>query len=215
MDINGDGRTDLAYPANAGSWYFRLAQADGTYGSNLSSNILNTNHQKAIVIDYNHDGLDDLMIPYSGTTWHVFPGTATGLTVANKIDTLAPAVGEAGNVAALDMNGDGRDDLVWGENVGAVAHSRILVRYRTTSTGFSTTAASLYDGDAANKQLLGPTLFAHGFKQGRGLTFDVNGDGIPDIAVATKRIRPGTPTEPAETYYFTDVILGGLGGNST
>lgn len=212
MDINGDGRTDLAYPdpATNGKWYFQLAQANGTYGNNLNSNIPNTNHAKAIVIDYNHDGLDDLLIP-SGTTWYAYLGTTNGLTSAGATNTNAPAVSEAGNATALDMNGDGRDDLVWGENVGAVANSRVLVRYRNTGAGFSSTPTVLYDGQSGNKQLLGPTLFSGSFKQGRGNVFDADGDGLADIAIVTKRETFGGPGEPSEIFYWTDVILGGGG----
>ena len=62
-------------------------------------------------MDYNGDGLDDFLVPYSGTTWWVVLGTASGL--ATPANTGASSAGSsAGNAKAIDINGDGLEDLV-------------------------------------------------------------------------------------------------------
>jgi RHS repeat-associated protein len=210
IDINGDGRTDLVYSssAGAGTWYYRLANASGTYDIPQNSGISNTNHAKAIVIDYDSDGLDDILVPYSGSTWWVIHGSTSGLQ--SPINTLAPAVSTVGNATALDMDGDGRDDLVWGQNVGSSSGSVVYVRYRlSTGDGFSSTAYTLYAGSGTN-QLAGPTLFSGAYTQNRNQHFDANGDGMRDLALVTLRTF-GPPLEPIFRY-FTDIVLGGNAG---
>jgi RHS repeat-associated protein len=128
-------------------------------------------------------------------------------------NTLAPVASTFGNATALDVNGDGRDDLVWGQNVGAESNSIVYTRYRLDSgDGFSPSLNTLYFGSGST-QLAGPYLFGSGFEQHRGKSFDANGDGMRDLAIITAH-DVGPPMEPVYAYY-TDVILGGYAGSFT
>jgi hypothetical protein len=83
MDVNGDGREDLVYSSNAtsgsGTWMVMFANSSGGYGTPINTGVTNTNYSGAIPIDYNADGLEDLLVPYSGGTWWVMIGSASGL----------------------------------------------------------------------------------------------------------------------------------------
>lgn len=192
LDINGDGRTDIAYSSSTGTgtWLYRLANSSGGYDPAVSSGVANTNFAEATPIDYDSDGLDDILVPYSGTTWHVIFGTASGLSTSMPYNTGAPDLSTAGNAGALDMNGDGREDLVWREV------NRLKVRYRLASGDFETTVYDLsLIGPALSEPLFGGTFF----HQGRDNYFDVNGDGLADVLI--------TNNNPLTSY--TLVIFGG------
>ncbi len=202
LDINGDGRTDLVYPssAGAGTWYYRLANASGGYELAENSGIANTNHTKAIPIDYNADGLDDLMVPLAGGTWWVIQGSAAGLQSA--FDTGAPAVSTAGNAAALDKNGDGLDDLVY------VSGNSVYVRYRVWGAAFSATATNIFT-PGGPLTLDGPA-FPNQYSNSRARSFDANGDGIRDALIQVKELL--YPYYTNDYRYTTYALLGGATG---
>lgn len=80
MDINGDGRSDLVYPSTnvsgTGVWMVALANTSGSFASPLSSGNANVNFSRAIPIDYNADGRDDLLFPNSSNVWQVALGVS-------------------------------------------------------------------------------------------------------------------------------------------
>lgn len=205
LDINGDGRTDIVYPSSvgAGNWYFRLANTTGGYGLEQDSGIANTGHDHAIGIDFNADGLDDILVPYDSTNWYAIQGTTTGLQA--PIATNVPLTSSAGNAIAMDKNGDGLDDLVYGENIGVVGvEDKVWVRYRDWNgpNEFDATPSLIYAAAAAT--IVGPRMFEDGVRQTRNRQFDVNGDGNRDLAVHTE----------ASGAFWTFVFLGQGGGSS-
>lgn len=202
LDINGDGRTDMVFPSSSqgGYWHYRLANTTGGYGPVIPSSISSNNHEKAIPFDYNGDGTDDILVPYAGNNWWVIQGSSGGLQPQD--DTGAPAVSEPGNAIGMDMDGDGRQDLVWGENIGfGVGNAKIWVRYCEESGGFSTSPTLIYSTGPV-EYIVGSTLFDSHFKQDNSRQFDVNGDGYKDIAILV-----ATPDAWAYSFH-TDVILG-------
>ncbi len=136
IDINGDGRSDVVYSSSAtsgaGTWMYALANASGGFNSPVNSGIGNTNFHQAIPIDYNADGLEDFLVPYSGGTWWVVHGSTSGLV--SPMNTGAPATGAGGNARAMDINGDGLDDLVWA-NVGGGQQGTDSIQYRLRVLG--------------------------------------------------------------------------------
>jgi hypothetical protein len=83
IDVNGDGRKDLVYTSTdvsgTGVWMVALGNTTGGFNTPVNTGITNTNFAGATSIDYNTDGLEDLILPYSGGTWWVMLGTSTGL----------------------------------------------------------------------------------------------------------------------------------------
>ncbi len=206
IDINGDGRTDLVYPSasGTGTWYYRLANASGGYVDAFNSGIANTNHAKAIAFDHNHDGFDDILVPYSGTTWWVIKGASGGLVA--PVNTLAPAENDAGDAIALDRNGDGREDLVYRQG----PTGGVYVRYRNTSgNGFSTTP-TLIVGSTLMNAVQSP-VFQGVLNQSRTNHFDANGDGLKDVGVRMRE-KFGGHGDPVSYAYAIKIILGGTAG---
>ena len=179
LDLNGDGFTDLVYPSSSGSgsWMYRLADGSGGYGAAVNSGIANTNHAMAVPFDYNNDGFDDILVQYSGTTWWAILGSASGLQ--SPIDTGTPAAGAPGDVMALDIDADGREDLVWGVNLGTY-NSAVYVRYQLASGGFSSSPTTLASTVGSGR--IGS--LKNYFRQSRANHLDVKGDGQKDLALA-------------------------------
>ncbi len=71
LDVNGDGRDDLVYVSHAtsgsGPWMVMLANTSGGYNSPIDSLQSNQNYTGAIPIDYDHDGMGDILVPYDNT----------------------------------------------------------------------------------------------------------------------------------------------------
>jgi YD repeat-containing protein len=200
LDVNGDGREDLVYPSSAtsgsGTWMVLFASASGGYGTPVNTGILNTNHSGAIPIDYNQDGKDDLLVPYSGSTWWVMLGSSAGL--ATPVNTAAPVTttGTGSNARALDVDGDGRQDLVWADLVGYAGGDAIRYRLRLAGSGFSSTVQVLV-GPLPADQKISSGVFGAWEQRMPTRTPDFNGDGRADVAYRlTERIDTSTLAPP-------------------
>ncbi len=208
MDVNGDGRDDLVYASSSGKWAYQLSNGSG-YDSAYITTINSTNSADAIITDHNSDGIDDILVPYSGGTWWAIHGSNTGVHLQTPVNTSAPDTTAAGDATSLDINGDGRDDLIWAEHYSSGGPS---IRGRTrlsTGNGYSSSYTTVYQA-SSNTTFLGSSVFAGSYEQNKRKNFDVNGDGIHDVAIVTERTG-GTRWEPWELQ-FTDVILGGGAG---
>ncbi len=207
IDINGDGRTDLAYPsaASGGTWMYRLANASGGYGSAQSTGISSANHDAAIAIDHNTDGLDDILVPTNGTTWSAIQGTSSGLSSLAVVDTLYSYSNSPGDAAALDVNGDGRDDLVWITSSGGIA--RIRAAYRSASgDGFDTAVIMVSESGS----IMPVSRTFEKLSRSRGRNFDVNGDGYQDVGYVRSYWEWGW--DGPEPYWDLKVVLGNSQG---
>ena len=206
IDINGDGRTDLVYPSanTGGTWRYRLATSSGGYGSEVNSGISATNHKYAFPMDHNHDGYEDFLVPYSGTTWWAVHGGTSGLS--SPVNTSVTRESTIGNALAYDMDGDGREDLVWGENIGFNKYDgAIYVKYRNSSGyGFSSSSDTLFLAGANER--IAQRLSTGSYQQDRNRFYDANGDGYKDIAIVIYELDGET------LYRDTYVVLGGFRG---
>jgi RHS repeat-associated protein len=187
IDINGDGRSDLVYPSTSvtsgsgtGYWVYRLADPNSStgYAAAVTTTYTSANYDKAVVIDYNGDGRDDILVPDSSSTWYALLGSAAGLS--SRINTGLNTAGYPVNRAiAMDYNGDGLDDLVW--EYGAAGSQAIAEVNRLPSGGF-----------AASPSIVGPSGYTSGYfrtqanwpvqrARTRDRLWDINGDGIADV----------------------------------
>ncbi len=128
-DFNGDGLTDLAYPAQTpGLWYLGFGQGSGGLAIVPGPSSAGYTNYLTVSGDYDCDGYDDF---YAGTTstpqWHVFRGSANGLATT----PILSGISATGNGWMLiDQTGDGLPDLgrydvstfVWGTR----AHAGVL-----------------------------------------------------------------------------------------
>ena len=207
LDVNGDGREDLVYPSSAtsgaGVWMVMLATASG-YGAPISSGIANLNHTGAIPIDYDADGRDDLLVPYSGGTWWVMLGHAGGLAAPSNTGAPVTATGSGVNARALDVNGDGLDDLVWADLVGYSGGDAIRYRLREWGGAFSAAVYTLAGPLQVDERITaGP--FANWTQKMPGRAPDYNGDGRDDVSFrqTMQIVEPGLPT----TVYYSIVVV--------
>lgn len=122
IDVNGDGRQDIVLgPDRSGNWYF-LKNNGGTF-SNMGSIIRGkygsweTAGDRIRVIDYNADGLEDLMLgPDANGKWYGLRndgGTFTdvGAVISGKYQEWQSA---GSRIKVVDADGDGKQDLVLG-----------------------------------------------------------------------------------------------------
>lgn len=105
----------------------------------------------AISIDYDSNGAYDLLVPYSGSTWWVLYGSASGLSAPSNTGAPATTTGTGNNALATDVDGDGREDLVWADLVAGYGGGD-AIRYRLRESGgaFSSTVYSLVGAKPAD-----------------------------------------------------------------
>jgi RHS repeat-associated protein len=135
VDWNGDNCTDTIYGTSV--------QVSGCSGS--SPVFYSYSGQPLAAADYNHDGLDDILINNGGTIG-VYQSTGTG--ISPLISTVLPS---SGTVFVMDQNGDGLDDIVVGTAANFSAWSPIdLVSTVTDGFGLASTASYIYTGSGSS-----------------------------------------------------------------
>ena len=167
-DFNHDGKADLAIQNGGdGTITMLLGAGNGTFTS--AANVISTQSYSPLVAgDFNGDGKSDLAISFQDSntganSLMVFLGNGDGTFQA--VSSLTTDGGtENYTITAADFNGDGRSDLVFGDDNNV----SILL---SKGDGTFTLAASTPGATTA------PSYFAM-------MTGDFNGDGVPDIATA-------------------------------
>ncbi|MFO1457312.1 MAG: VCBS repeat-containing protein [Steroidobacteraceae bacterium] len=148
-------------------------------------------------MDYNGDGLDDFLVPYSGTTWWVVLGTASGL--ATPANTGASSAGSsAGNAKAIDINGDGLEDLVEADQSS--------VWYSPRVHGGTFGASQTILGPVADPVFLTLPVFPDQGMKRRVRAPDFNGDGHGDFHIGVVVFDPLTGGVLSQTV---ELVLGG------
>ncbi|MFQ5877151.1 MAG: FG-GAP repeat domain-containing protein [Acidobacteriota bacterium] len=164
-DLNGDGHLDLAVVNNL-SATLQIFRGDGTGQFNLATTLpTGSAPESALAADFNGDAVPDLAVSNNGSnTVSIFLGDQSGGYAAPVL--LAPGFGPSALVAA-DVDQDQDLDLV-------VTLSKVL--------GIGKVAVMLGDGAGGFAQ--GPTLGTGPVPEAVAVA-DVNGDGHPDLIVAS------------------------------
>jgi hypothetical protein len=87
-----------------------FANASGGFNTPVNSGISNINHTQAIASEYACDGRTDFWCPSGGTL-----GGAGTAIVGEPGEHRCHRDGASGNARSMDLNGDGLDDLVFGD----------------------------------------------------------------------------------------------------
>lgn len=174
-DFNGDGIADLAGVSPAGSVSILLGVGDGTFHaeSPYFGGSAGSNAYSVAIGDFNGDGNTDLAIGLSGAI-NVLLGNGDG-TFQAPVNYPAGS-GIVGDLAAIDLNGDGKIDLAIasGTNPAPVpANGAAAIVLLGNGDGTFRTAASYASGDNSLSVSTG----------------DFNGDGIPDIVSADQQAQ--------------------------
>jgi hypothetical protein len=213
-DVNGDGKNDIVYSSGTSSsstWMIMFA-SNGGFAAPVNTGITNTNYSQAIRIDYNADGLGDMLVPYSGGTWWVLQGTTSGFAPPFNTGIPVTASGYGNNARALDINGDGLQDLVWAD-VSGNFNGGDAIRYRLRVWGgtFSSTVTNLVDPVPQDSMIVSPVWgVANGVQVQEP---DFNGDGRGDFMYRrVDRVFIDGPNIWQMTYY-TAAHFAGEGGS--
>jgi len=171
-DFNGDGNTDIVGTHySSGVVTIALGNGDGTFG-NLQSFAAGNHPDTIAVADLNGDSKTDLVVAnYSDNVVSVLQNTTiTSDGFSLRFSPEVYAGENSSSVVAADFNGDGKPDI-------AVANTQ--TNYVEI---FLQSADTDNDGSAH-------FTFAANLRVAAGPTFmtlsDVNGDGLPDLVVAS------------------------------
>ena len=219
-DVDGDGATDIVVAdvgstsSSAGRAVWMLRQDAGNRGHFLAPQLLMADQQgdpyDVAVADVNGDGVPDIVIAAP-----MPPGRGATVLVqdpARRGTFLAPALlalpGDAVNIAVADVDGDGRDDLVFRMYLSQTNHvssTALGVAYRQPG-GALGPIVSLSPQAGINTDLLGVT--------------DMNVDGVPDVVEFftpsstdfSAKLTVLRQSRPAGSFSVVDTSLAGVKG---
>ncbi|HYD88587.1 MAG TPA: M10 family metallopeptidase C-terminal domain-containing protein [Vitreimonas sp.] len=118
-DFDGDGRDDILWRRDDGLTFVWRMDGGAIAGAGFTSLQVGAEWQIAQTGDFNADGRDDILWRDGSGVTAIWMMGATGLDVAAATAT-AQQVGLDWSIAALgDLDGDGRDDIVWRNEGGA------------------------------------------------------------------------------------------------
>ena len=215
-DLNGDGKPDLvvlnvcsSLPCTSkGTLGVLLGKGDGTFEPVVTYNTGGFNSGALAIADVNGDGNPDLIVGNgcnsSGTCSTYDKNHQLGVLLGKGDGTFRPVVPypsggyEVNSITAIDLNGDGKLDLVAENWCGT-----------TDCTSNSSVGVLFGNGDGTFQA---PTAYDVGGGQATGLAvLDGNGDGKPDFIITgfCDENTPGCGSTGAELF----AILGN--GNGT
>jgi RHS repeat-associated protein len=200
-DWNGDGRTDLLVSIS-NEWNVFAGETDGTFASAVDTNISSTtNPDKARIIDFNGDGLSDLLYQDGSSNWKVAPsdGGATSSGFGSAIDT-GISTSAVANPFLADVNGDGLADLVYQQGSS-------IVWYLNEGGSFPSSYSGILSGEWSMQAYSASAL------DSALRTLDANGDGRADLIVEIEDCI-ANPSDPEEIICNNDYYLLLASGNS-
>lgn len=186
LDYNGDGKDDLmCYRPGSKTVYISKSNGDGTFTTVYSSNTgisgydFSSSNDRAITLDYNGDGKDDLMCFRPGSnTVYVLKSNGDGTFTTTYSSNTAGIGGYSlaskdDRIISFDYNGDGKDDLMCYR-----PGSKYVWILKSNGTGTFNAVSSSSNG-------LSGYTFAN--NSDRAIALDYNGDKYDDILC----FRPG------------------------
>ena len=175
-DLDGDGKLDIVevnFNSGGGPSSVSVYKNSSTVGS-LSfaprqDFPMPLGSTDVVIADMDGDGKPDLLVP-SGNAgiWSIYPNTTAGGVLSFGTPATFGALWHAENIAVADLDNDGRPDVI----VSNFGNSTISVYHNISAGGHLQLSAAT---DYAVPGGSDPTFVS---------TADIDGDGLPDVAVS-------------------------------
>ena len=123
-DFDGDGRDDILWRNNDGTFGDWLAQANGgfVYNDAAGGTSVPNDWRIAATGDYNRDGRDDILWRNDNGVFGDWLAQPNGGFAYNAAAGLTAVSNDWHIVATGDYNGDGRDDILWRNDDGTLGN---------------------------------------------------------------------------------------------
>ncbi len=181
VELNGDGRKDLAYRSSATTKGAYLNTGTGWRSAAAfappANVVVNAKDQGARFVDLNGDGRQDFVYRTSSTTKGAYLNTGTGWQSTPAFTPPSEIVATNGKDAGtrfVDLNGDGLADFLYRSSATTKGASL------NTGTGWQSTPAFAPPAD----------IVANAKDQGARFV-DLNGDGLTDFVYRTSNTTKG------------------------
>lgn len=197
-DLNGDGLTDLVVTGFSSDLVSVLINQGG---GKFSTHVDYTSPQLSfpigpVIADFNGDGKPDVAVANTtGSTVSVFMNNGDGTLAAPVAYTLGGTTPKPVSGIAIDVNGDGKPDMVVGDNTNSLADVFI-------NNGDGTFAA--------------PVTYTLGGQTWQVTAGDVNGDGKVDLVsanISTNNIS--VLLNQLSTMFYAQASTGNVGIGTT
>jgi len=166
-DVNNDGKPDLIsvnHDVTAGNTLTVLTNnGSGVFGSNATLTV-GSGVSVVVAADLNGDGKPDLVANNSDNVLTVLTNDGSGLFLNSATVTTGPAGSLTFDVVAVDVNGDGRLDLV--------------------CANYLTDTLAVFTNSATGIHFYSALVLAAGSRPIWVAAADMNGDGKPDLITA-------------------------------
>ena len=177
-DLTGTGTTDLVvanYVAGNVSVLLQTGPGSGQYQTAMNV-ATGGNPNDVVIVDLNGDGKKDIVAADNANSGRVVILLQDPASPGHFLAPVALATtNAAASVAVGDLNGDGKPDIVAATSDANGNNGKIVVFYQ----------------DPANPgSFLAPVSFAGGAQPSSVKIADLNGDSLPDLAVAN--LGPGS-----------------------
>ena len=121
-DFNGDGYADLLWRNAGGALSNWLGGASGFTNNDANAfTVVGTDWTVVSTGDFNGDGRDDILWRHTSGALSNWLGTVAGGFVINDGNALTQVPLDWAVAAVGDYNGDGRDDVLWRNTLGALS----------------------------------------------------------------------------------------------